>query len=126
MSQFGAQNVITNLYFCNNFPTFVAVMDKSMETTVIRIGNSKGIIIPAAILKKMNVKEGSKVRLEEAGDGIKLCFNAEEEPFTGPFTGPFKGLAPFAPGPEDTRDALDIARELHDSRVNSREIPEWQ
>lgn len=126
MSQFGAQNVITDLYFCNNFPTFVAVMDKSMETTVIRIGNSKGIIIPAAILKKMNVKEGSKVRLEEAGDGIKLCFNAEEEPFTGPFTGPFKDL----PHDEESwggkeMSALEYARLLHDSRVNTRETPQW-
>lgn len=36
-----------------------------METTVIRIGNSKGIIIPAAILKRMGAKEGSNVRQED-------------------------------------------------------------
>jgi len=51
-----------------------------------------------------------------------LNFHSSEEPFTGPFTGPFKELAKYQ-DPEDTRDALDIARELHDSRVNTRIIP---
>lgn len=126
MSQFGAQNVITDLYFCNNFPTFVQEMDTSMETTVIRIGNSKGIIIPAAILKRMGAKEGSKVKLEENETGLTLSFTEEEEPFTGPFTGPFKDL----PHDEESwggkeMSALEYARLLHDSRVNTRETPQW-
>ena len=121
-----AQNVITDLFFCNNFPTFVITFDKDMETTLIRIGNSRGIIIPSAILKKLGVKEGDKVQLEEKEDGtVSLSFPSVEEPFTGPFTGPFKGFSndPTAWGGD--MDPLEYARILHDSRVNTREIPEW-
>jgi hypothetical protein len=121
-----AQNVITDLFFCNNIPTFVITFDKDMETTLIRIGNSRGIIIPSAILKRLGVKDGAKVKLEEKEDGsVSLSFAAVEEPFTGPFTGPFRGLSndPEAWGGE--MDPLEYARMLHDSRVNTREIPDW-
>ena len=46
------QSVITDFAFCNNIPIFVIEKDKEMETTIIRIGNSRGIIIPSALLKK--------------------------------------------------------------------------
>ena len=121
-----AQNVITDLLLCNNIPIFVIEMDKDMETTIIRIGNSRGIIIPASILKRMGVKEGAKVKLTEADGKFTLSFIPAEEPFTGPFTGPFKDL----PHDDDSwggkeMDALEYARILHDSRVNTRVTPEW-
>lgn len=124
-----ALNVITDLIFRNNFPTFVPEKDKSMETTVIRIGNSRGIILPAALLKKFGAREGSKVHLEEGDNGkLLLGFQTAEEAFTRPFTGPFAPLAEWrdeeAWGGKET-EALAYAEMLHESRVNTREIPEW-
>lgn len=124
------KTVITDLDICNNFPTFVVTIDKDMETTVIRIGNSRGIIIPSAILKKLGVKEGAKVQLEEKEGGVlALSFLPEEEPFTGPFTGPFKELAEYvdadAFGGRDM-DPVEYIRQLRDdSKAEKRELPDW-
>ena len=103
-------------------------MDKDMETTIIRIGNSRGIIIPAAILKKMGVKEGDKVQLKEKeGREFALSFVPEEEPYTGPFTGPFKDLIPDedAFGGRDM-DPVEYVRRMRDSTgKEKRIIPDW-
>ena len=92
-----------------------------MTTKIIPIGNSRGIVIPASILKKLSLKEKDELMIQ-IQDG-QIVLTAVTPEFSGPFTGPFAELARFAPDPEDKRDALEIARELHDSRVNSREIP---
>ena len=92
-----------------------------MTTRLIKIGNSRGILIPSSILKKMSLKEKDELMIQ-IEDG-RIVLTAITPEFTGPFTGPFAELARFAPDKEDTRDALEIARELHDSRVNTREIP---
>ena len=120
-------SVVTDLFFCNNFPTFVIQMDKRMETSIIRIGNSKGIIIPAAILKKLGLKEGSKVTLKEKEDGSYALCATEEEPYTGPFTGPFKALKdlvdPDAFGGRDL-DPVEFVRQLRsDEGVEKRKLP---
>lgn len=122
-------DVITDLFFCNNFPTFVIQMDKRMETSIIRIGNSKGIIIPAAILKKLGLKEGSKVTLKEKEDGTyALSFAPEEEPYTGPFTGPFKALKdivdPDAFGGRDL-DPVEYVRQLRSSEGREKRKLPW-
>ena len=109
----------------NNFDTFVMAMYDAMTTRIIKIGNSKGLVLPASLLKKYAVQEKDEVRIQEEDGRIMLTFPGREAPFTGPFTGPFAGLAPFAPDLDDTRDALDIARELHDARGNTRETPTW-
>lgn len=119
-----ALSVITDLVFCNNIPIFVIENDTDMETSIIRIGNSRGIIIPASILKKMNVDKGDKVKLEENGEGkFTLSFIPTEEPFTGPFTGPFKPLAKFK-DIEDPwgDDPSEYVRQLRDSRGKERRI----
>ena len=55
-------------------------MDKEMETSIIRIGNSRGIIIPSAILKKLGVKDNAKVLLKEREDGdLSIHFVPDEE-----------------------------------------------
>ncbi len=126
--QTAALRVVTDLLFCNNFPTFVIQMDNSMETSIIRIGNSRGIIIPAGILKKFGLKEGSKVTLKEKEDGtFALSFAPEEEPYTGPFTGPFKALKdivdPDAFGGRDL-DPAEYVRQLRsDEGVEKRKLP---
>ena len=122
-----ATNVITDLLFCNNFPTFVVEMDKSMETTIIKIGNSRGIIIPAAVLRKFHIKEGDKVKLEEKDGTFTLSFTHAEEPYTGPFTGPFKALAAFKDMDDPWgEDPVEYVRRLRDdSDAIIRELPDW-
>lgn len=126
--QAATSSVVTDLFFHNNFPTFVIHMDKSMETTIIRIGNSRGIIIPARVLKKIGLKEGARVKLEEKGDGtLSLSAVPEVEPYTGPFTGPFKALKdivdPDAFGGRDL-DPVEYVRQLRsDEGVEKRKLP---
>ena len=123
-----AQKVVTDLFFCNNLPTFVIEIDKGMKTTIIRIGNSRGIIIPSVLLKKVGAKEGSKVEIEEKEDGaFSLRFLPAAEPYTGPFTGPFKALANLvdedAWGGRDM-DPVEYVRQLRDeSNVEKRILP---
>lgn len=41
-----------------------------METNIIRIGNSNGLIIPAGILESTGLKTKSRVKIEVSGDSI--------------------------------------------------------
>ena len=123
------QNVVTDLCFCNNFSIFAIEIDKDMETTLIRIGNSRGIIIPSSILKKMGVKLGAKILLTPKEEGeIILRAVPEEEPFTSPFTGPFKALKDLvdedAWGGRDM-DPVDYVNQLRDSTGKEKRILEW-
>ena len=43
-----------------------------METSIIKIGNSRGVIIPAEILKSMNLTDRSTVLLDQSGDVLTL------------------------------------------------------
>lgn len=105
----------------NYFSTFVMAIPFDMTTKIIPIGNSRGIVLPSSILKKLSLKEKDELMIQ-IQDG-RIVLTAVTPEFTGPFTGPFAELARFAPDEQDTRDALEIARELHDSRVNTRETP---
>lgn len=109
------------LEMCNYFSTFVLANPFDMTTKIIPIGNSRGIVIPSSILKELSLKEKDELTIR-IQDG-RIVLSAVTPEFTGPFTGPFAELAKFAPDAGDTRDALEIARELHDSRVDTREIP---
>ena len=124
------QNVVTELCFCNNFPIFAIEIDKDMETTLIRIGNSRGIIIPARILKKMKIGEGDKVILEENGEkGFSLRFVHKEVPRTGVFIGVFKELEKYYDpdnDPWNNEDPVEYVRKLRDeSGVEKRILPDW-
>ena len=46
-----------------------------MEANIIKIGNSRGIIIPAEILKKMSLSEGNTVSLTMDGDTLVIRGN---------------------------------------------------
>ena len=101
-----------------------------METTLIRIGNSRGIIIPASILKKMKIGEGDKVVLEENGDkGLSLRFVHKGAPRMGVFIGPFKELEKYYDpdnDPWDNEDPVEYVRKLRDeSGVEKRVLPDW-
>jgi len=43
-----------------------------METNIIKIGNSKGVIIPSEFIKSMNLSEKSKVILEQSGEVLMM------------------------------------------------------
>lgn len=43
-----------------------------MQTKIKKIGNSMGTIIPAAILKKLNLVNGDKINIEEVGGKIVI------------------------------------------------------
>ena len=120
--------VITNLDIRNNFSIFAIANDYAMTTKLIRIGNSRGIVIPAKILKKYGADDNSSVSLEEEDGRLYLSFSKEEEPFTGPFTGPFKALAPFKDmeDPWGDMDPCEYVRQLRDeSGVEKRVLPEF-
>jgi len=67
-----------------------------MNTQIKKIGNSKGIIIPAAILKVLNIKESEELSLKVEGNEIILskvdAFDPRslEELFLG-YTGEYQG-----------------------------------
>ena len=42
---------------CNNISTFVIAIPFTMTTKLIKIGNSRGIVIPSSVLKKLGLKE---------------------------------------------------------------------
>lgn len=93
-----------------------------MTATIIKIGNSKGVIIPASLLKRMGWEEKDNINIS-VKDGVVVM--EKEDVFTGPFTGPFASLK--APddvwGGPDT-DAAEVAKELRKYRRNKR-IIEW-
>ncbi|MAZ82570.1 MAG: AbrB family transcriptional regulator [Hoeflea sp.] len=43
-----------------------------MNTTIRKIGNSEGIIIPKEILQRLGLKAGDEVELREGSRGIEL------------------------------------------------------
>ena len=60
-----------------------------MTANIIKIGNSKGVIIPASMLKKLSLHNGDEIVLNIEDDKLVIRKNME---FTGPFTGPFAAL----------------------------------
>ena len=93
-----------------------------MTATIIKIGNSKGVIIPASMLKKLGWEEKDVIKFSFKDNAIVM---EKEDVFTGPFTGPFAALK--APddvwGGPDT-DAAEVAAELRKGWIN-KEIVEW-
>jgi putative addiction module antidote len=43
-----------------------------MDTTVRKIGNSEGIILPKEVLGRLGVKSGDKLTIVENSDGVRL------------------------------------------------------
>lgn len=95
-------------------------LSSDMTANIIKIGNSKGVIIPATILKQLDLNNGDEISLCIENNRLVISKSAE---FTGPFTGPFAALKPFCDAWGD-EDAMKIAEELR-SGSGCREIPEW-
>ncbi|MER9754844.1 AbrB/MazE/SpoVT family DNA-binding domain-containing protein [Mesorhizobium sp. M0166] len=43
-----------------------------MNTTIRKIGNSEGVILPKEILDRLNLKAGDQLQIVETGDGLAL------------------------------------------------------
>ncbi len=43
-----------------------------MKTNIRKIGNSSGLILPAIILKKLNLSEGDEIDVSESGNKIVI------------------------------------------------------
>lgn len=86
---------------------------------IIKIGNSRGVIIPASILKTLSLKEKDEVRLMIKDNALMI---KKIDPVTGPFTGAFAELAPWKDAWGE-RDSAEIEDELR-AGGGTREIPE--
>ena len=80
-------------------------------TTLKKVGNSRAFIIPAKILKKHNLKEGSTVLFEEKGHSIELHFSPGPVSFFSPLNEAAK-----RPGPAINMD------DIRNDRVNKEEV----
>ncbi|MES0035888.1 AbrB/MazE/SpoVT family DNA-binding domain-containing protein [Mesorhizobium sp. M0046] len=43
-----------------------------MNTTIRKIGNSEGVILPRELLDRLNLKAGDQLQIVETGDGLAL------------------------------------------------------
>ncbi len=94
------------------------------NTTLIRIGNSTGVVIPARILKSLSLSVKDKVSIGEENGRItlrKVADNTEKTPFTA------LDLWCDENGyekPESIDDALDYVARIRSTRSN-KDIPQW-
>lgn len=99
-------------------------IDMDRFGNIIRIGNSRGFIIPSSILKELSLKEKDEILLSTS-DGVLHI--KKVEPYSGPFTGIFADMPRPEPGDWDEwegKSTSEIMDEIRDGS-GSRTIPEW-
>ena len=95
------------------------------KTQVLRIGNSKGIILPANILKALSLNERDSLDIRTENGQIILSKTPEEETFTGPFTGPFAELSGDPELWGGSMTAVEYENELRRGRHNVEGMETW-
>lgn len=91
------------------------------ELSIRKIGNSSGVIIPAAVLNEMRATEiGSKLIISVDDNGEARLEKKRE---TMAFPGPFKGFERFAAAWDGEESGVEMADRLR-SR-NNKELAEW-
>lgn len=95
-----------------------------MTSTIIRIGNSNGLIIPAKILKSLTISEKDKVEIVECNGGIMIKKAEPVEKET-----PFSALDRWASDNgfndcDPISDALEYVESIRETR-NNKDIKEW-
>lgn len=95
------------------------------KTQVLRIGNSKGIILPANILKALSLNERDSLDIRTENGQIILSKTPEEETFNGPFTGPFAELSGDPELWGGSMTAVEYENELRRGRHNVEEMETW-
>jgi len=91
--------------------------------TIIKIGNSNGIIIPSRLLKLLEIREKDNVTITEVGGGIYLR-KVEETEVKTPFSSLDRWYAEHGYQDESPVDSLAYVESLRKSRKN-KEIKEW-
>lgn len=87
-----------------------------VKTNIIRIGNSRGIVIPGKLLKSLNLDVKDSVEVEIADGKVVLSpAAAQADPFAAISKGGWF---------DDPRNAHAISDELYAGRVNTREAVE--
>lgn len=94
-----------------------------MTTTVIRIGNSNGLLIPAKILKRLSISERDILEIKECDGGIMLK-KADMSPLRTPFSPLDDWKEENGYADESLSDALEYVENIRKSRAN-REIKLW-
>ena len=89
---------------------------------IIRIGNSRGLLIPSGILKDLALKEKDEVKFSIEDDILVIKKIA---PFTGPFTGIFADMP--KPDPEAWGGDMSAEEYVEELRAGggNRDIPQW-
>ena len=104
--------VLTIRKIPRNIITFAKILG-ILKTNIIRIGNSRGIVIPGKLLSRMGLDLRDTVDIElENG---KLVISAVGNPFAAISQGGWY---------DDSRDSHEISDDLRSGRVNDREAVE--
>lgn len=93
--------------------------------SIIKIGNSKGLIIPSSILKELSLEEKDEVMLN-IENGL-LCVKKIEE-YKGPFTGIFSDLPrpePGEPDPWGDKSGAETVEEWRSGRYDRNKELDW-
>lgn len=89
-----------------------------MTTTVIKIGNSNGLVIPAKILKRLSISERDILEIKECEGGIVLK-KAAAEPVRTPFSALDEWNEQHGYADESVEDALNYVESLRKERSNA-------
>lgn len=96
----------------------------AMKTTILKIGNSSGVIIPAAIMKSLSLSVRDKISIAEENGKITLRKITDREEVT-PFSA-FDALCTEKGYSDDesVEASLDYAATIRSDRKN-KDIPQW-
>ncbi len=93
------------------------------NSTILRIGNSCGVIIPAKILKSLALGARDEVRISDDGGKITLTKIPEGKEIT-----PFSALDDWCEkngyGDESVEDSLEYVEKIRSERLD-KDIPQW-
>ena len=95
------------------------------STRILRIGNSRGVIIPAEVLRELSLSELDRLDVSTEDGRIILSASKDEEAFTGPFTGPFAELSGDPELWGGKMSAVEYEDELRRGRHNVKEMETW-
>ena len=93
------------------------------NSTILRIGNSCGVIIPARIMKSLSLSERDVLSVTESDGKIILQKAADAEKVT-PFSALDQWYRDNGFAGMDTNDALDYVAKIRAER-NNKDIPQW-
>ena len=91
---------------------FAKTIDMS-KTSIVRIGTSHGVIIPASLLKEVGFHFRDSVEITQDQGRIIISPVREAETITEPFTGPFAALRAIRSLPGDDIRMEDLRRNRH-------------